>query len=163
MSARQLQRDDFAADVTAALADSGLAANHLTIEITESTAVGGGSTRESLPLLRDMGVHIALDDFGTGQSTLSLLATYAADQVKLDRSFVPNPGNDAIAGAVIQWGRAMDIEVVAEGVETAEQVDMLLGLGYSTGQGYHFGRPMPAEELQLRLAHVGGGLAATTR
>jgi len=146
-SARQLQRPGFAAEVRAALHDSGLPAHLLTIEITESAAVGGGATTETLQALRAMGVRLALDDFGTGQSTLSLLATCPVDQIKLDRSFTPAPGPDAIAGAVLRLAQAMGIEAVAEGVETGEQARTLQGLGYAHAQGYHFARPMTPEQL----------------
>ncbi|MFF5230182.1 putative bifunctional diguanylate cyclase/phosphodiesterase [Dactylosporangium sp. NPDC000521] len=141
VSARQLQRDDFVADVAAALRDSGLPARRLTIEITESAAVGGGATGETLRELRAMGVRLALDDFGTGQSTLSLLASCPVDQIKLDRSFVPVPGPDAIAVTVLQLAQAMGIEAVAEGVETAAQAARLHEIGYRLAQGYHFARP----------------------
>ncbi|GIJ50193.1 hypothetical protein Val02_70790 [Virgisporangium aliadipatigenens] len=152
VSARQLQRTDFAGDVAAALDAAGLPPHRLTIEITESTAVGGGATQDSLRELRALGVRISLDDFGTGQSTLSLLATLPIDQIKLDRSFVPTPGHEAIADAVIRLATGMGIEAVAEGVETAEHVSMLRGLGYHLAQGYHFARPMPAGDLAELLA-----------
>ncbi|MDG6105457.1 EAL domain-containing protein [Dactylosporangium aurantiacum] len=155
VSARQLQREDFPADVAAALRDSGLPAHRLTVEITESTAVGGGATQDTLRELRALGVRIALDDFGTGQSTLSLLASCPVDQIKLDRSFVPGPGPDAIAGAVLQLARALGIEAVAEGVETAHQARRLHELGYTLAQGYHFGRPEPAAGTRIRRAVTG--------
>ncbi|MCU1431685.1 MAG: putative diguanylate cyclase/phosphodiesterase with sensor, partial [Actinotalea sp.] len=151
-SAQQLQDPGFADDVAAALRDSGLPAGRLTIEITESTAVGGGATHDSLRALRAMGVRLSLDDFGTGRSTLSLLVDCLVDEIKLDRRFAPAPGADAIAGAVIQLARALGIEAVAEGVETVEQADDLGQLGYALAQGFHFARPMTAEALEETLA-----------
>jgi diguanylate cyclase (GGDEF)-like protein len=147
VSAKHLRRSDFAADVASALRDSGLPAQRLTIEITESTAVGGGMTWESLTAVRAMGVRVSLDDFGTGQSTLSLLVQCPVDEIKLDRTFTPAPGPDAIAGAVIQLAQAMGIAAVAEGVETVEQAHALRRLGYVRAQGFHFARPMPADRL----------------
>ncbi|GAA1037537.1 hypothetical protein GCM10009557_51210 [Virgisporangium ochraceum] len=125
--------------------------------------VTGGARRRTAgtACCRTPARQLQRDDFGTGQSTLSLLATCPADSIKLDRSFVPGPGADAIAGAVIQLARALDIGAVAEGVETAEHVRALLGLGYRVGQGYHFARPMPAAEVEERLARTRDGLAAS--
>jgi EAL domain-containing protein (putative c-di-GMP-specific phosphodiesterase class I) len=147
VSARQLREPGFAADVAAALAGSGLPATALVIEITESTAVGGGATDATLNDLRASGVRLSLDDFGTGASTLSLLTSCPVDEIKLDRSFVPRPGSDAIAHAVLQLAGALGVETVAEGVETADQAACLTALGYRRAQGYHFARPLPAAEV----------------
>jgi diguanylate cyclase (GGDEF)-like protein/PAS domain S-box-containing protein len=165
VSARQLQEPGFAAEVAAALADSGLEPRRLTIEITESTAVGGGATHQTLRELRAQGVRLSLDDFGTGASTLSLLAECPVDQIKLDRSFAPGPGPDAIAGAVLQLARAMGVEAVAEGVETPAQAARLGDLGYVRAQGFHFARPMTPEQLTAAitatdLRTLAGSLAA---
>jgi diguanylate cyclase (GGDEF)-like protein/PAS domain S-box-containing protein len=159
-SARQLRESAFAGEVAAALQDSGLPADRLTIEITESTAVGGGATQESLRTLRAMGVRLSLDDFGTGASTLSLLASCPVDQIKLDRSFAPVPGPDAIATAVVQLARSFGLEAVAEGVETPAQAERLLSLGYARAQGYHFARPMTAEQLAAGLSDQATRLVA---
>ncbi|MEU4690665.1 EAL domain-containing protein [Actinoplanes sp. NPDC023714] len=153
VSARQLREAGFPDVVAAALRDSGLPARRLTVEITESLAVGGGATAANLQALRDLGVRLSLDDFGTGASTLSLLASCPVDQIKLDRSFVPDVGGSpAIADAVVQMARAFGLQAVAEGVETAEQAALLAGLGYERAQGFHFARPMPAADLRARLA-----------
>lgn len=154
VSARQLQDPGFVDDVAAALRDSGLPGRRLTVEITESTAVGGGATQVSLRALRAMGVRVSLDDFGTGHSTLSLLVDCLVDEIKLDRRFTPAPGEDAIAVAVLQLARALGIEAVAEGVETLAQADDLGHLGYGLAQGFHFARPMTAQAL-------GEGMRAT--
>ena len=164
-SARQLQEPGFAADVAAALTDSGLDPGRLTIEITESTAVGGGATQENLRALRALGVRLSLDDFGTGASTLSLLANCPVDQIKLDRSFAPEPGPDVIAGAVLHLARAMGVEAVAEGVETPAQAAKLGALGYVRAQGFHFARPMTPDQLETGITTAGfsalaGSLAA---
>ncbi|ROP30604.1 putative bifunctional diguanylate cyclase/phosphodiesterase [Couchioplanes caeruleus] len=159
-SARQLQEASFAVDVAAVLAETGMDPRRLTIEITESTAVGGGATQESLRALRAMGVRLSLDDFGTGASTLSLLANCPVDQIKLDRSFAPVPGPDAIAGAVLQIARAMGVEAVAEGVETSAQAAKLGDLGYVRAQGFHFARPMSPEQIAAAISEPAESLAA---
>ncbi|WP_164842522.1 putative bifunctional diguanylate cyclase/phosphodiesterase [Actinoplanes solisilvae] len=151
VSARQLGDAGFPAVVAAALRESGLPPHRLTVEITESVAVGGGATTENLQGLRDLGVRLSLDDFGTGASTLSLLATCPVHQIKLDRSFIPDGGSDAIADAVLRMARAFALEAVAEGVETAEQAARLTRLGYERAQGFHFARPMSAAALRERL------------
>ncbi|MCY1136710.1 EAL domain-containing protein [Actinoplanes sp. Pm04-4] len=158
VSARQLRQTGFPAVVASALRDSGLPAHRLTVEITESVAVGGGATSENLQALRDLGVRLSLDDFGTGASTLSLLATCPVDQIKLDRSFVPDGGSEAIADAVLQMARAFGLQAVAEGIETAEQAERLTELGYERAQGFHFARPMPAADLRsaVALGEAGG-------
>ena len=158
VSPLQLQHAGFAADVTAALAAAELPAHCLTVEITESTAVGGGATQRTLTELRDLGVRLSLDDFGTGASTLSLLVECPVDQIKLDRSFVPGP--PAIAQAVVQLARALGVEAVAEGVETAEQAALLTALGYERAQGYYFARPMPAAALCAELRTRAGSISS---
>ena len=129
-----------------------LPAQRLIIEITESTAVGGGATADTLAALRALGIRVALDDFGTGQSTLSLLAACPIDQIKLDRSFLPDEHFSVIAAAVLQLARGFGLDTVAEGVETPAQVERLRTLGYQQAQGYHFARPMPADALEALLA-----------
>jgi diguanylate cyclase (GGDEF)-like protein len=151
-SAQQLREPGFAREVEAALQSHGLAPHRLTIEITESTAVGGGATADTLAELRALGVRIALDDFGTGQSTLTLLATVPVDQIKLDRSFAPEADSSVIAAAVLQLARGFGVEAVAEGVETAEQARHLRELGYDRAQGYHFARPVPADDFTTMIA-----------
>ena len=100
--------------------------------------------------IRRLGVRLSLDDFGTGTSTLSLLIDCPVDQIKLDRSFVPGPDSDVIAGAVLHLARGLGIEAVAEGVETAEQADQLQRMGYDRAQGFLFARPAaPAQLAEL--------------
>ncbi len=151
-SARQLREPGFAQVIDAALRRHGLDPHRLTLEITESTAVGGGATADTLADLRRLGVRIALDDFGTGQSTLTLLATCPVDQIKLDRSFVPGAASSVIAAAVLQLAHGFGVEAVAEGVETEEQAERLRDLGYDRAQGYHFAAPLPATGFARMLA-----------
>jgi diguanylate cyclase (GGDEF)-like protein/PAS domain S-box-containing protein len=152
ISARQLLLPSCADEVEAALRDTGLPAGRLVLEITESTAVGGGATSSNLRRIRELGVRVALDDFGTGHSTLSLLASTSFDQIKLDRSFTPGPGADVMATAVMQIARLLGLDAVAEGVETPAQADRLHALGYEHAQGFHFARPMPAAAVTALLS-----------
>ena len=145
VSARQLARPGFAATVAAALADSGLPAACLAVEVTETAVFEGGQAVAALHELRALGVQIALDDFGTGHSSLGLLQTVPVDILKVDKSFVDRiteAGRHAvIAEALIQVSAGLGLAAVAEGVETAEQAEALHRLGYRLLQGYHFGRP----------------------
>ncbi len=153
VSARQLHDPTFATHVRATLAETGLPASHLTVEITETTALHPQSV-DVLHGLHDIGVRISLDDFGTGHSPLSLLQLCPADEIKLDRSFTRTAaaaGRRSVAVAVIQLAHALNLSVVAEGVETAEQAAHLSAIGYHHLQGYYFARPGTAEELDERL------------
>ncbi|MFC7530653.1 putative bifunctional diguanylate cyclase/phosphodiesterase [Actinoplanes sp. GCM10030250] len=163
VSVRQLHDPDFVADVRAALDDYGLPPERLVLELTESAVLRGQQVLRVLHELHDMGVRLALDDFGTGESSLSLLRSFPAAIVKLDKSFVDGieldePGTpaadarQAVARAVIQLADALGLDTVAEGIESQEQVERLLRLGYTVGQGYHLGRPGSAEDLTARLA-----------
>jgi diguanylate cyclase len=161
VSARQLHDPDFVSDVTAALAESGLPAERLVLELTESAVLRGQQVSRTLVHLDRMGVRLALDDFGTGESSLSLLRAFPAAIIKLDKSFVdgieiddgqPAAARQAVARAVIQLSRAFSLDAVAEGVESAEQAAALRELGYSLGQGYHLAEPMTADGVSHLLA-----------
>jgi diguanylate cyclase (GGDEF)-like protein/PAS domain S-box-containing protein len=155
VSAGQLRQPDFAADVLTTLAATRLEPSRLTLELTETAALGGGSSVDNLDRLRATGVRIALDDFGTGQSSLSVLQGFTVDELKLDRSFtetLEGGGRTAVCAAVIQVGAALGLDVVAEGVESATQARRLVELGYSRAQGYHYGRPMTPADLEALIA-----------
>jgi len=155
VSAGQLRQPDFAAEVIASLAAAGLDPRRLTLELTETTALGGGSSVENLARLRSTGVRIALDDFGTGQSSLSVLQGFTVDELKLDRSFtetLEGDGRPAVCAAVIQVGSALGLSVVAEGVESVAQAQRLAEMGYTRAQGYHYGRPMSPDDLETLIA-----------
>jgi diguanylate cyclase (GGDEF)-like protein len=163
VSARQLHDPDFAADVRAALDATGLPADQLMLELTESATLRGTQVMRTLHELHDMGVRLALDDFGTGESSLSLLRAFPVDVVKLDKSFVDGieldePGTraagarQAVARAVIQLAGALGLDTVAEGIENQQQAERLQTLGYALGQGFHLARPMTAENMTLWLA-----------
>lgn len=148
LSPVQFERTDLAERVSGILAETGLAANRLELEITESVLLRG--TKENLDMLhrlQRLGISIALDDFGTGYSSLTYLRAFAFDKIKIDRSFVQEIARldvcAAIVCAVANLGRSLNIITTAEGVETAEQFDLLRAAGCTQAQGYLFGRPAP--------------------
>jgi len=157
LSARQFQQRDLAMMIERILEDTKLPASALDIEITESTAMHNAkSSLEILTGLKQMGVRISIDDFGTGYSSLSYLKEFPIDTVKIDQSFVRDlsqGSNDgAIVSAVISMARALKLHVVAEGVETEEQLAILRREHCETIQGFLCSRPLPAEEFEAVLA-----------
>ena len=152
LSARELTHPDVVSTVLNAVRRSALDPSRLTIEVTESTAMADrDSGFRALRELSAAGVRIAIDDFGTGYSSLDHLREMPADILKIDRSFVAgmtaNSPDSALVAAAIAMGRALEMEVVAEGIETAGQVADLRELGCPLGQGFLFARPLPPEEL----------------
>ncbi len=150
----QFHNPDLGLQVASILTQTGLAANRLELEITESVLLKRSETNiRILHELRDAGVAIALDDFGTGFSSLSYLRVFPFDKIKIDRSFVNEmSGMDvsaAIVCAVANLGRSLNIVTTAEGVETAEQLELLRAAGCTQAQGYLFGRPRPISELNF--------------
>jgi diguanylate cyclase (GGDEF)-like protein len=163
VSARQLHDPDFVSDVAGVLADTGLPCERLVLEVTESAVLRGQQVSRALYELDRMGIRLALDDFGTGESSLSLLRAFPAAIVKLDKSFVDGieiddgqpaaaDARQAVARAVIQLARALGLDTVAEGIESAEQVAALRELGYTLGQGFHLAEPMSADGVSRLLA-----------
>ena len=145
-SPRQFQQHDIVTTVCAALLDSGLDPGCLELEITESAVMyDSEQTAEALQYFREMGVRIAIDDFGTGYSSLSQLKKYPITLLKIDRSFVSGIGHggddDAIVDAVIAMARKLGLRVLAEGVETAQQWEILRASECDELQGFLFGRP----------------------
>ncbi|WKE65607.1 EAL domain-containing protein [Gallaecimonas kandeliae] len=157
LSVRQFQSQDLPGQVAALLAELGLDSNRLELELTESTLLSGkeGAARQ-VARLQKSGIRLALDDFGTGYSALSYLTELHFDILKLDRSFVaklPGDGDSvAVIRAVLELAQGLGMRVVAEGIETQEQLQCLVALGCDEGQGYHFARPLPAPELEAWLA-----------
>jgi diguanylate cyclase (GGDEF)-like protein/PAS domain S-box-containing protein len=149
----QLRRGELHAIIAALLKTHGVPAEMLQLEMTEramfdSSQVGiGEKSKDTMTRLQDLGVRIAIDDFGTGYSSLSYLKTWRVDALKIDRSFVRDLVTDssdlAIVNAIVAMARALNIEVVAEGIESYQQVDTLLKLGCKVGQGFLFAKPMP--------------------
>ncbi|HVR43777.1 MAG TPA: EAL domain-containing protein [Thermoanaerobaculia bacterium] len=163
LSARQFQQPDLVDRVRAALEQSGLAPGRVELEITENNAMQ--NAEHSIRILRELkslGVQIAVDDFGTGYSSLNYLKRFPIDTLKLDQSFVrdvtEDPGDAAIATAVISMARELKLTVVAEGVETEEQLAFFSSRGCSRLQGFLFSRPLPAAEFGEFL-RLGAGLA----
>ena len=151
LSARQFRHLYLASMIEDSLRQNGIEPQRLEIELTESLLMEDNeATRSMLESFRRLGVRMAIDDFGTGHSSLSYIRRFAIDTLKIDRSFVQSlPDNDedtAICSAVIALGRNMKMCVVAEGVETAEQAQVLRELGCDEAQGYWISRPMPGAD-----------------
>ena len=154
MGARQLAQTELPEIIGQILARTGLSGGDLAIEITETGLIKSMSVpAASLRELKSLGVTILLDDFGTGYSSLSHLQTFPIDVLKIDRSFVMRIGaggkDDAIVRAIAAMASALGLKLVAEGVETAEQAAAAQALGCDSAQGYYFGRPGPAAEIEL--------------
>jgi PAS domain S-box-containing protein len=141
------------ATVREILAETGVPPGQLTIEVTEGVFLGRGADRvaDELRALHTLGVAVALDDFGTGYGSLAHLKRFPVDMLKIDQSFVrdmlQDPGDAVIVRAIVGLSHNLGLTVTAEGVETEEQADWLRLQGCDWGQGYLFGRPMPAEEV----------------
>ncbi|WP_298457438.1 bifunctional diguanylate cyclase/phosphodiesterase [uncultured Cellulomonas sp.] len=175
VSARQFQHPGFADDVADALTASGLDPHLLTLELTESLLVQDAPlVAGRLRRLKELGLRLALDDFGTGFSSLSYLRRFPIDILKIDKSFVDgiatSPEDRAVTGAIVQLGRTLRLDVVAEGVEDERQVAALESLGCPSAQGYHFGRPVPppgpdrpAAGAQVRTTCQGAAPILTSR
>lgn len=155
-STQQFQRPELAERVEEALRDTGMSPGCLAIEVTESTAVENVErVSYSLKELRDLGVRIYIDDFGTGYSSLGYLKNLTADTLKFDRSYIQglpdDPGDRAIASALITLSRGLGLKMVAEGVETEEQYAYLRELGCEDLQGFFFAKPLPADDFRELL------------
>ena len=157
LSAMQFNHPGLIEQVRDTLERHALEPRYLTLEITESTAMRDAD--QSLAILRQltqMGVHISIDDFGTGYSSLLYLKRLPASELKIDRGFVRDLTHDtedaAIITAIVALGRALNLRIVAEGVETSEQQEFLTRLGCNSLQGFLLGRPMPAEQFAQSLA-----------
>ena len=157
ISARDLRDPGFAAAVAALLDEFELSGDRITFEVTETTALEPGQSVTNLRRVRELGIKVSLDDFGTGHSTLTLLHDCPVDEIKLDRSFTQSEvdGRVPVAAAVIHLAQALGLHAVAEGIETPEQAEQLISLGYIAAQGYYFARPMPADRLSDVLDRAG--------
>lgn len=156
LSGRQFTQPDLAATVARVLAESGLPASSLELEITETVAMSdAAATGVTLRALRELGVRLALDDFGTGYSSLAYLSEMALDSVKVDRAFVAGLGvagaNHSIIAAVSALAHGLGLEVTAEGIEETDQLAAVIALGCDRGQGFLFERPLPALDAQAAL------------
>ena len=160
VSGKEILGKDFLADVRTILDDTGLAPHHLEIELTERGLMNDTHlTTATLSALKDLGVQIAVDDFGTGYSSLSNLWSYPIDTLKIDGSFVQDIDGDAgaaIVRAIIGMGMSFNQRVVAEGIETMQQLAFLQANRCAEGQGYYFGRPVAAEQFATLLLAADG-------
>jgi EAL domain-containing protein (putative c-di-GMP-specific phosphodiesterase class I) len=155
-SAMEFRHEGFLDGVASILKETGLAPRYLELELTESVLMhDAGSPVAVLEDLKAMGVRLAIDDFGTGYSSLSYLQRFPIDTLKIDRSFVcdiASEGNGStIVSAVIAMGRTLGQRVIAEGVETQEQLAFLRTRHCDEGQGFHFSRPLSAEDFRRLL------------
>jgi diguanylate cyclase (GGDEF)-like protein len=154
LSVKQLQSETIVDDVRSALEHSQLNPSSLVLEVTETVMMADPDTALArLGALKELGIRLAMDDFGTGYSSLSYLSRLPVDILKMDRSFLANEhdGDSSLAAAIIAIGERLGLEVVAEGIETQEQIDVLQELGCELGQGFLFARPMPHAALLAYL------------
>lgn len=145
--------------LTQILADTGCRAEWIELEITESLLLDeDGRVLQTLETLRDMGFTIAIDDFGTGFSALSYLARFPIDTLKIDRSFIQSVTTDRyraeLVRSIVSIARCLDQQVVAEGVETADQAEFLLAHGCELVQGYLYSRPLPQDRMAPHMGTV---------
>ena len=148
----QFRDRDLVRHIDDILRRTGLPADRLELEITESAMMENSEqTAEVLRSIGSLGIHLAIDDFGTGFSSLAYLKRFPLDRLKIDRSFIMDLEQDtndlAITEGIIMLARSLGLAVIAEGIETPTQLDILKNFGCGEGQGYLFGRPMLAEEL----------------
>lgn len=156
LSARQFGRPGLIGQVAEILARSAVAASDLRLEVTESSLMNNEDTaRDTMHGLQKLGVGLHMDDFGTGYSSLNHLHRYPFDTLKIDRSFIQNmetgSGSAEIVRTILDLARSLKMDVVAEGIETADQASHLQSLGCKLGQGYFFAKPMPPEAVSAML------------
>jgi diguanylate cyclase (GGDEF)-like protein len=168
VSARQLDSDEFVADVRRTLHETGLDADLLTIEITETALMRDiEQTATRLAAVKELGVRIAIDDFGTGYSSMAHLQRFTVDALKIDRSFITqmthNREGETIIRTLVQLGKALSIETLAEGIEQTRELSLLQGERCDAGQGFLFARPLAAADTAefLRNWDVAQTLAAS--
>ena len=166
ISALQFRRDDIVANVAQALAEAGLPAELLELELTESLLMDQAEeVLETVQRLKRLGVRLSIDDFGTGYSSLSYLKRFAVDRLKIDQSFVrdivEDPDDAAIVRAVIQLGRSLKLDVIAEGAESRSQIEFLVREGCREAQGYYFCPPVAGDVLAGMLGQGFTAISST--
>ncbi|MEO6500668.1 MAG: EAL domain-containing protein [Jatrophihabitantaceae bacterium] len=164
ISGRQLEAGNLTLDVLAALEEHGVPADRLVLELTEThMPLIADSLRKDLSRLRELGIRIAIDDLGTGYSSLTRITELPVDMLKIDLRFIAglgtDPGCTAVVAAILEIGKTLGLEVVAEGVETAAQARLLAQYGCQTVQGYLYSRARPEADLAFHLASVAAGQA----
>lgn len=166
VSGRHLQRHDLAEHVATVLSETGLAARHLKLELTEGVLIAeSGDLRRTVEALKALGVQLHIDDFGAGYSNLAYLQRFNADAIKIDRLFISALGEDregaALVASIVDMAHSLHLSVVAEGVETEDQARLLRQMGCEAAQGFLFSRPVPAKDAAALLAS--GMLHADTK
>ena len=156
LSPRQFRDADLVRFIEGALHQSGVSSEFLELEITEGVLLDGHAyINDTLAILSDLGVSVAMDDFGTGYSSLGYLRNYPFTTLKIDRSFIMGIEKDTadreLINAIVAMAHALKLKVVAEGVETAEQLSYLKELGCDYAQGYLFSKPVSADEIKSLL------------
>lgn len=161
ISARQFSANDLLANVSDALSVTGCEPHMIELEITESMLIGEpDSVHAILQQLSSMGMRLALDDFGTGYSNLAYLQKYPLDCLKIDRVFLAEQRRSMLLGTILNIGKVLGVEVVAEGVETATQADWLIARGCDHMQGFYFSKPMSVTETTRYLMENGASQAS---
>lgn len=166
VSSIQFANPNFPVIVTNALSSAGVAADRLELEITESVFLGeGDNTDKMFAALKRLGCRLSLDDFGTGYSSLGYLKNAPFDKIKIDQGFVrgasiPGNRNAAIIKSIVSLAEALDMETIAEGAETHDELELIRSLGCSHVQGYIYSKPLLAEEARLLLAEDAGPMKA---
>ena len=167
VSAVQFRDKNFLSELFSILSDTGMNPRSLELEVTESVLMKHPEvTAPILKALREKGIQVSLDDFGTGYSSLSYLQLFPIDALKIDQSFIrkiaTNPGETAIVSAIIAMGQNLHLRVIAEGVETPEDLDFLKAHDCDEAQGYYFSHPVPAKDFAALLGHnFSAGASAT--
>jgi diguanylate cyclase (GGDEF)-like protein len=156
VSARQLDTDELVSEVRDALSNSGLQPSALTLEITETSLMrNAGQTARRLTAIKELGVRVAIDDFGTGYSSLAHLQKFPVDALKIDRSFISgltdNQEGETLLHALVQLGKALSIETLAEGIEHQRELSLLQDEQCDSGQGFLFARPLDAAATEAFL------------
>jgi EAL domain-containing protein (putative c-di-GMP-specific phosphodiesterase class I) len=156
VSARQLDTDEFVSEVRDALTQSGLQPSALTLEITETSLMrNADETARRLVAIKELGVRLAIDDFGTGYSSLSHLQQFPVDALKIDRSFISgltgNQEGETLLHALVQLGKSLSIETVAEGIEHQRELSLLQDEQCDSGQGFLYARPLDATATEAFL------------
>ena len=168
VSARQLDSDEFVTDVKRTLRETGLDPDSLTIEITETALMRDiEQTAMRLATVKELGVRIAIDDFGTGYSSMAHLQRFSVDALKIDRSFITqmthNQEGETIIRTLVQLGKALSIETLAEGIEQAHELTLLQGERCDSGQGFLFARPLDAADTATFLQRWAANKALATQ
>ncbi|WP_182103491.1 bifunctional diguanylate cyclase/phosphodiesterase [Niallia taxi] len=162
LSLRQFFDISFVSTVASILTEEGINPAYITLEITESMTMDVEKATQILYQLKDLGVEISIDDFGTGYSSLQYLQKFPIDYLKIDKSFIQNIGENmddcSIASTIIVMAHNLGLKVIAEGVETEEQVSVLKGMNCEKAQGYYYSKPLPLNELHLIESDLGSWL-----